>query len=92
MDDLHIEQQERHLGSVYVPKKGASNVKGVNQLQSSIGSVIKVEDNRRDNQSQMSSASARRFDYRDRQGNDIFNFSNAPDDSSAVGKRKVVNH
>ena len=53
---------------------------------------MKIEDNRRDNQSQMSSASARKFDYRDRTGNDIFNFSNAPDDSSQVGKRKVTNH
>lgn len=63
-------------------------------MQSSIGGVIKVEDNLRkaqDNQSQMSSAS-RRFDYRDRVGNDIFNFSNAPDDSGAAGKKKVTNH
>eukprot|EP00347_Sterkiella_histriomuscorum_P014048 403362357 len=92
IDNLHVEQQERHLGTVYVPKKGASKIQGVNQLHSSIGGVMKIEDNRRDNQSQMSSASARKFDYRDRTGNDIFNFSNAPDDSSQVGKRKVTNH
>jgi hypothetical protein len=91
MDNLHIEQQERHLGTVYVPKKGQSNVKGVNQLQSSIGAVIKAEDNRRDNQSQVSSAS-KRFDYRDRQGNDIFNFSNAPADNNANGKKRHENH
>lgn len=30
LDDFHKEQQTRHLGGTYVPKKGASNVKGIN--------------------------------------------------------------
>jgi hypothetical protein len=45
IDDLHIESQGRHLGNVYVPKKGQGN-SGVNQMKSSITEVIKTEDTR----------------------------------------------
>mmetsp|Transcript_42319 Transcript_42319/g.40548 ORF Transcript_42319/g.40548 Transcript_42319/m.40548 type:complete len:101 (-) Transcript_42319:115-417(-) len=30
VDNLHIEQQNRHLADVYIPKKGSSNIKGIN--------------------------------------------------------------
>lgn len=77
VDDRHIEEQSRHLGDVYVPKKGQSKVQGINQLQSSIGGVLKIEDNRRQgNFSDAGSVVSKKFDYRDRQGHDIFTFSN----------------
>ena len=30
LDTHHVEQESRHLGTTYVPKKGASKVQGVN--------------------------------------------------------------
>ena len=86
IDNLHIEQEGRHLGryghraflnwritcifSVYVPKKGQSKVQGVNQLQSSIGGIIKPEvsyGGASDTQSLCSNGSKKpRFDRRDR--------------------------
>ena len=103
VDDRHIEEQARHLGeylifktnlySVYVPKKGQSKVQGVNQLQSSIGGVLKIEDNRKQgNFSDTASVVKQRFDYRDRQGADIFNFTNDNGQASAQGKRRNEGH
>lgn len=45
LDEHHIEQETRHLGGVYAPKRGAGN-KGVNQMQSSISNIIKSDDNK----------------------------------------------
>lgn len=56
-------------------------------MQSSLSSVIKMEENRGHHQHTMSETSStiykQKFDYRDRQGNDIFNFSNVQDNLAA---------
>ena len=46
VDDLAIEAQERHIGHTYVPKKaGTSEIQpGVNQLQSTLETVLKIEE------------------------------------------------
>ena len=80
--------------SVYVPKKGnAKCVQGVNQLSSSIGNVLKVEENRKNGTfSDTGSVVNKRIDFRDRQGCDIFNFSNVPESNQAAGKKRHENH
>jgi len=61
-------------------------------MQSSLGSIIKVEDNRRNDTFSQTSSQSKRFDRRDREGNDIFNFSKAPEESTSFGKKKITNH
>lgn len=78
---------------MYVPKKGKSNVQGVNQLQSSISSIIKIEENKRSHQEVNDfNAPAKRVDLRDRQGCDIFGFSNHRESAENYGKRKNTSH
>lgn len=76
-----------------MPKKGKSNVQGVNQLQSSISSIIKIEENKRSNQDATDySGPNKRVDLRDRQGCDIFGFTNHRESAETAGKRKHNNH
>mmetsp|Transcript_48368 Transcript_48368/g.35570 ORF Transcript_48368/g.35570 Transcript_48368/m.35570 type:complete len:175 (+) Transcript_48368:501-1025(+) len=91
IDNLHIEQQARHLGGTYLPKKGSSNVKGVNQLESSIGGIMKIEDNKVNAGSQSDfGGTAKRIDNRDRQGSNIF--AEPSNDDRAPGKKRYDGH
>ena len=68
-------------------------MQGVNQLSSSIGGVLKIEDNRKNgNFSDAASQVSRRVDLRDRQGVDIFNFSNDYNQAPVSGKKKNEGH
>ena len=53
---------------MYVPKKGASKLKGVNQMQSSMSSIIKEEDNKGKPVADEFGGFSKRVDYRDRAG------------------------
>lgn len=94
MDDLAIEAQVRHLGGTYVPRKGVTKEAlstGVNQLQSSIAGVIKVDEVRAsDYASTTSTRPAMKLQNdRDRQGVDIFNWTHQKEDVSKNGKKKI---
>jgi len=94
IDDHHVEQQERHVGQTYVPVKGKSNVKGINQLHSSIGGILKIDDNRGVAKPHEDfSSPAKKVDLRDRIGNDIFNFSGQNEsEGNYSGKKKNYDH
>jgi len=55
-------------------------------------SIMKIEDNRDAAKKDSDwSAAPKRIDNRDRQGNDIFGFSNCSD-GGVAGKKKIENH
>ena len=90
LDDLHKEQEGRHVGNVYMPVKGKSKNQGqVDQLKSSIGVLVKQEKGidwtNKNTQKNVN------FD-RDRRGNDIFGFSNMTESTAPVGKKTMCNH
>ncbi len=105
-DELAIETECRHIGHAYVPKKGINKEArpGVNQLQSNMDKVIKVEESRKDFASQsdknfdsLSTMSARalgssKYDFRDLKGHDILKWSNYQESTSKVGKKRVEQH
>jgi hypothetical protein len=91
---LAIEAQCRHLGNKYLPKKGVTKdiQPGVYQLASNMDKVIKTDGAKNfataserdfDNLSTMSARAyaSNRFETRDRQGVDIFKFSNFKDEA-----------
>ena len=107
LDNLRIEEEQRHLGkynfvyhltfdSVYVPKKGSSGVQAVNQLASSIGSIIKPDRPayQKDTDTASVKSSTQKFNQRDHQGHDIFGWKNlAQDDTqSKAGKKTNPSH
>lgn len=80
---------------MYVPKKGASKLKGVNQMQSSMSSIIKEEDNKGKPVADEFGGFSKRVDYRDRAGQDVLTWSNSRGDdtqSEFGGKKKSYNH
>jgi len=70
-------------------KKGASNIQGVNQLHSSIGEVIKAEEA---GGASEQSHSGRKFNLKDRQSNDILNWTNPPSQEDSPTKRRNWDH
>lgn len=81
---------------MYVPKKaGAQELQpGVNQLQSSLESVIKIEEARKYKIDSDIAASfkpaLKQQNPKERQGNDIFNWTNHTDEQQKGGKRKYT--
>ena len=68
-------------------------MQGVNQLQSSISNILKIEDNRKSVQAHEDfSQPMKKIDLRDRQGSDIFGYTNYAGGSEAGGKRKNTSH
>jgi hypothetical protein len=66
-------------------------VKGVNQLHSSISTIIKVEENKR-SAAEETNGPNKRVDLRDRQGCDIFGWSNHRESAESFGKRRNNDH
>ncbi len=62
-------------------------------MESTITKVIKVEECQFDTQSVRSSYSTNgKFNFKDRQGVDIFNWSNHKEENTKNGKKKIAEH
>jgi len=92
--------------SSYVPKKGLAKdaAPGVNQMVSHMEKVIKVEGSKKqfstisdqdfDNLSTASyrAQAANKYDFRDRKGHDIFNWTNHQETVKNGGKKQFCSH
>ena len=48
VDNDRIEEEQRNVGGVYVPKRGGNGAKGANQMRSNLSMVLNQEQARRD--------------------------------------------